>query len=101
MRVEAGTGPYANIGVRIVAVEPQGGGARAGLRVADMLLAVDHRPLRDPEAVENLVFNAGRPVEVVAVRDGSVWTASVTPGASAAPPVKSGVRDLLDRLIPK
>lgn len=65
-----------------LAVDPDGAGARAGLRDRDELVAIDGKPLcATCTADEELdrAFEAGRPVRLTVLRDGQTLDATVEP----------------------
>jgi regulator of sigma E protease len=72
--------------MQLNAVTPGGPGARGGLRIGDVLLAVDGRPNPTPEAlVAHLKASTDREVEFTVLRDGSEQTVRVTPEGGELP----------------
>ena len=99
LQLEPATGQYANIGMRVVSVEPDGNAARAGIRPGDVILSIDQRPLRSASDAQSIVLNADRQFDVLALRDGRVWTTSIGAAAETNDPAGGGLGGLLDRLL--
>jgi hypothetical protein len=99
LQLEPATGAYANIGMRVVAVDPDGNAARAGVRPDDVILSIDRQPLRNASATQAIVLSPGRELDVVAVRDGRIWTTSIGAPIETTDPVREGLGNLFDRLL--
>ncbi|MGE0392379.1 MAG: PDZ domain-containing protein [Vicinamibacterales bacterium] len=78
VQLEPGTGTFAGIGVRVVALTPGGHAERAGLRAGDVILSVDRAPVRGVSEAQGLRLPAGRPVPIVVVRNDRVISFEAT-----------------------
>ncbi len=83
-----GTIPSGTIGIEarrkpyVAEVIAGGAAAAAGMKAGDLIIAVDGQPVPSfSRLVEILTPSAGRPLEVVVLRDGQRLTLSVTPQA--------------------
>jgi serine protease Do len=75
--VPAGTGAK---GALVVAVDPDGPAAKAGVRAGDILVAIQGRPIDDSNRLPRLVasLKPGSTAELKILRDGQVKTLAVT-----------------------
>jgi S1-C subfamily serine protease len=85
--------------MRVVNVDPNGNAARASVRPGDVILSIDRQPLRSASDVQGIVLSPGRELDVVAVRDGRIWTTSIGATVETADPVREGLGNLFDRLL--
>jgi serine protease Do len=76
-RVPAGAGAK---GALVVAVEPEGPAAKAGVKPGDILVAIQGRPIDDSNRLPRLVasLKPGTTAELKVIRDGQVKTLTVT-----------------------
>ena len=81
--------PDSGAGVRIAAVTPESGAAKAGLRSGDRITAIDGKPIAGADGDARLADARARlrkldtktPVALGYVRDGRTASVKVTPGA--------------------
>lgn len=70
-------------GIAIAGVQPGGPADRAGVRAGDVLVALATQVVRSPQDLRSVLvrLKAGRPVEVVVLRDGETLRLEIVPAA--------------------
>ena len=79
------TGAEVQLGARVVAVQPGGPAAAAGLRPGDVIIGVDNAKISSPSDVINAVEKAGvgRSLRISLRRGGEGFQVTVIPGDMA------------------
>lgn len=72
-RLREALGVSASAGVVITSLDPDSPAERAGLRAGDVIVAIDERPVRDPQSLRNIegLLAIGTEVSVAYLREGA------------------------------